>query len=132
MKKLKKAGLVLLVTGYLAAGANHFRVPAFYVQIIPPYFPHPEMLNVIAGCCEITFAILLIFTKTREFAAWGIVFMLIAFIPVHLQMVLDSPYKLGGSIVSPIILWIRLIILQPLLIWWAWWYTDGAWGRKNV
>jgi hypothetical protein len=58
--------------------------------------------------------------------------MLIAFIPVHLQMVLDSPYKLSGSIVSPIILWIRLIVLQPLLIWWAWWYTDGAWGRKNV
>lgn len=132
MKKLKKAGLVLLVIGYLAAGANHFRVPAFYAQIIPPYFPHPEILNIIAGCCEIGLAILLIFTKTREFAAWGIIFMLIAFIPVHLQMVLDSPYKLSGSIVSPIILWIRLIVLQPLLIWWAWWYTDGAWGRKNV
>ena len=132
MKKLKKASLALLVIGYLLAGFNHFRVPAFYIDIIPSYFPHPELLSMIAGCCEIGFAILLIFTKTREFAAWGIVFMLIAFIPVHLQMVLDSPYKLGGAIVSPVILWIRLIILQPLLIWWAWCYTDGKWGRKNV
>src|ERR1700761_9630205 len=124
MLKLKKIGLVLLITGYLLAGLNHFRVPEFYIRIIPHYFPHPEILNVIAGCCEIGFAVLLVFAKTREFAAWGIVFMLIAFIPVHLQMILDSPYKLGHSIGSPAILWIRLIIIQPLLIWWAWWYTE--------
>jgi uncharacterized membrane protein len=132
VKKLKKVSLVLLITGYLAAGVNHFRVPAFYIAIIPPYFPHPKILNTIAGCCEIGFALLLIFTKTREFAAWGIVFMLIAFIPVHMEMVRNIPYKLGDSIVSPLILWIRLVVLQPLLILWAWWYTDGKWGRKNV
>ena len=132
MKKLKKAGLVLLVISYALAGINHFRVPDFYIHIIPPYFPYPNILNIVAGCCEIGFAILLIFAKTREFAAWAIVFMLTAFIPVHLQMVLDLPYKLGGSIVSPVVLWIRLIVLQPLLIWCAWWYTDGPWGLKNV
>ena len=132
MKKLKKISLALLIIGYLVAGANHFRTPAFYIQIIPCYFPHPEVLNVIAGCCEIAFAILLIFAKTREFAAWGIVFMLIAFIPVHFEMVRNTSYKIGDSTVSPLIAWIRLIILQPLLIWWAWLYTDGEWGRKIV
>jgi uncharacterized membrane protein len=124
VKKLKKTGLVLLIIGYLAAGANHFRTPAFYIQIIPCYFPHPKVLNVIAGCCEISFAILLIFAKTREFAAWGIVFMLIAFIPVHFEMVRAAPFRLGNSIVSPFLAWIRSVILQPLLILWAWWYTD--------
>jgi uncharacterized membrane protein len=124
VKKLKKAGLVLLIIGYLAAGLNHFRIPAFYIAIIPPYLPHPEIINIIAGCCEIGFAVLLIFAKTREFAAWGIVFMLIAFIPVHMEMVRNVPYRLNGSTVSPIIAWIRLLVIQPLLIWWAWWYTE--------
>jgi uncharacterized membrane protein len=124
VKKLKKAGLVLLIIGYLAAGVNHFRVPAFYIQIIPPYFPDPQMLNIIAGCCEIGLAILLIFAKTREFAAWGIVFMLIFFIPVHMEMVRNVPYRLSGAAVSPVLAWVRLVVIQPLLIWWAWWYTD--------
>ncbi len=113
---------MLLITGYLAAGVNHFRVPAFYIAIIPLYLPHPEIINVTAGCCEIGFAILLIFAKTREFAAWGIVFMLIAFIPVHIEMV-RAPYSMGGSQVSPLLAWVRLVVIQPLLIWWAWLYT---------
>jgi uncharacterized membrane protein len=123
VKKLKKASLVALVTGYLAAGINHFRVPAFYIAIIPPYLPHPQIVNQIAGCCEIGLALLLIFSKTREFAAWGIVFMLIFFIPVHIEMVRNVPCRLSGAVVSPMFAWIRLIVLQPLLILWAWWYT---------
>ena len=95
-EKVKKAGLVLLIIGYAAAGLNHFRVPAFYIAIIPPYLSHPEIINVIAGCCEIGFALLLICTKTREFAAWGIVFMLIAFIPVHIEMVRNVPLQIIG------------------------------------
>jgi uncharacterized membrane protein len=124
VKKLKKISLVLLIIGYLAAGVNHFRVPAFYIAIIPPYLPHPEIINIVAGCCEIGFAILLIFAKTREFAAWGIVFMLIAFIPVHIEMVRYAPFKVGDSMVSSMVAWVRLVVLQPLLIWWAWWYTE--------
>jgi uncharacterized membrane protein len=124
VKKLKKGSLVLLIIGYLAAGFNHFRVPDFYKAIIPPYLPHPEIINVLAGCCEIGFAILLIFAKTREFAAWGIVFMLIFFIPVHIEMVRNVPYRLSGAVVLPVLAWIRLVVLQPLLIWWAWWYTE--------
>lgn len=116
--------MVLLIIGYLAAGLNHFRVPAFYIAITPHYLPYPGIINIIAGCCEIGFAILLIFAKTREFAAWGIVFMLIAFIPVHIEMVRCTPFRVGESTVSPWIAWVRLVILQPLLIWWAWWYTE--------
>ena len=124
MKKLKKVSLALLIIGYLAAGINHFRAPDFYIAIIPPWLPHAEMINVIAGCCEIGFAILLIFAKTREFAAWGIVFMLIAFLPVHIGMVRNAPFKQGQSMVSPLLAWLRLVVVQPLLIWWAWWYTE--------
>jgi uncharacterized membrane protein len=124
MNKLKNRALIVLITSYLLAGANHFRAPASYIKIIPHYFPHPEILNHLAGFCEMVFAVLLIFPKIRVFAAWSIVFMLIAFLPVHIKMVKDAPLMLGTLKVTPLIAWIRLTVLQPLLIAWAWWYTD--------
>lgn len=116
--------LVILVGGYIIAGANHFYNPPSYWHIIPPYIPYPHTANILAGLCEILFAVMLIFNKTRQLAAWGIILMLIAFIPVHIDMVLRAPFILGGSIVvTPVIAWMRLVVLQPLLIAWAWWYT---------
>lgn len=103
MNKLKKISLVILTVGYLLAGVNHFRARDSYIKMIPPYLPHPEILNLFAGFFEITFAVLLIFRKTRTFAAWGIVFMLIAFLPVHTKMIRDAPFMLGHLYVTPLI-----------------------------
>lgn len=125
MHKLKKLSLIVLIIGYLIAGANHFRSPLSYIKIIPPYFPNPAMLNFAAGLCEIGFAIMFIFPKTRQFAAWGIILMLLAFLPVHIKMVQDAPFMLGTLKVSPLVAWVRLVVLQPLLILWAWWYTKA-------
>jgi uncharacterized membrane protein len=123
MHKLKKTGLVILIIFYLVAGVNHFRDPGSYLKIIPAYLPFPQFLNLLAGFFEISFAVLLIFAKTRAFAAWGIILLLIAFFPVHIRMVGDAPLQLGSLTVTPLLAWIRLIILQPLLILWAWWYV---------
>ncbi|BAU52285.1 hypothetical protein MgSA37_00440 [Mucilaginibacter gotjawali] len=120
-----------MVVGYGAAGLNHFRSPASYIKIIPPYFPHPEILNIAAGNFEIGFAIMLLFTQTRRLAAWGIILMLVAFLPVHIKMVIDAPFMLGDLKVTPFIAWLRLVVLQPVLILWAWWYTDFAVKEKN-
>jgi uncharacterized membrane protein len=124
MNLLKKISLALLVIGYLVAGANHFYNPPSYWHIIPAYIPYPHFVNILAGCFELLFAVMLCFYKTRQLAAWGIILMLIAFIPVHIDMVIRAPFLLGGSIVvTPFIAWIRLVVLQPLLILWAWGYT---------
>ena len=123
MHKLKKTGLVILIVFYFVAGANHFRDPSSYIKIIPGYVPYPQIFNLLAGIFEITFAILLIFVRTRAFAARGIVLLLIAFLPVHIKMIGDAPVQLGSLTVTPLIAWIRLIILQPLLILWVWWYA---------
>ncbi|MDB4903394.1 MAG: DoxX family protein [Mucilaginibacter sp.] len=122
MSKLKNISLVLLVIFYLLAGANHFRDAASYIKIIPNYLLYPTVLNILAGFFEILFAMMLIFYKTRSLAAWGIILMLIAFLPVHISMIGDAPLRLGRIVVTPLMAWIRLIILQPLLILWAWWY----------
>jgi uncharacterized membrane protein len=123
MKLLKKCCLFVLVVGYLLAGANHFRSPASYIHIIPYYIPLPKLMNLLAGFFEILFGLMMIFKRTRFWAARGIILMLIAFVPVHIDMVLRAPFWLGSLYVSPLIAWIRLLVLQPFLILWAWWYT---------
>jgi uncharacterized membrane protein len=123
VNKLKKVSLIILVVFYLAAGANHFRDPESYIKIIPRYFPYPKILNLLAGFFELDFAILLIFNNTRRFAAWGIILLLITFLPTHINMIGTAPIRLGSIVVTPLIAWIRLVVLQPLLILWAWWYT---------
>lgn len=123
MKSLKKVTLVILIIGYLIAGANHFYNPPSYWHIIPAFIPLPHLMNSLAGGFEILFALMMISPKTRQLAVWGIVLMLIAFVPVHIDMVIRAPFMLGGSfVVTPLIAWLRLLVLQPLLIVWAWWY----------
>ncbi|HZX57438.1 MAG TPA: MauE/DoxX family redox-associated membrane protein [Mucilaginibacter sp.] len=119
----KKISLVVLIIFYLVAGINHFRNPNSYYRIIPPYIPYPILVNILAGCFELLFALGLIFSKARRFAAWGIILMLLAFLPVHISMIGDAPLKLGNLLVTPLIAWIRLVALQPFLILWVWWYT---------
>src|SRR5579859_6818119 len=127
MYKLKKGSLIILILFYLVAGSNHFRDPESYIKIIPDYLPFPGILNLMAGFFEVLFAVLLIFNKTRQMAAFGIILMLIAFLPVHISMIAEAPLHLGQIVVTPLIAWIRLVILQPLLILWAWWFSlvDG-------
>ncbi|GAA4923219.1 DoxX family protein [Mucilaginibacter defluvii] len=118
---MKKAPLIIMIIGYLLAGINHFVHPASYIKIIPPYLPMPAVLNILAGAFEVLFALMLIFERTRKLAAHGIILMLIAFLPVHIDMVIHAPLQLGSITVTPLLAWIRLIALQPLLIAWAWW-----------
>jgi uncharacterized membrane protein len=126
MQILKKVSLVVMIIFYLVAGANHFRNPSSYIKIIPSYFPYKPALNLVAGIFELLFGVMLMFNSIRTWAAWGIILMMVAFIPVHVQMVKDAPFLLGDKMmVSPLVAWIRLIVLQPLLILWAWWYTKA-------
>ena len=122
MTTLKKVSTITLILGYVAAGINHFRVPEFYIAIIPQYIPYPQLMNAAAGVFEIIFGLGLIFNTTLKYAAWGIVLMLAAFLPVHTSMITDAPFKVGTATVSPVLAWLRLA-LQPVLMAWAWWHT---------
>jgi uncharacterized membrane protein len=122
MKMLKKVCLIILILAYTCAGFNHFRSPTGYIRIIPHYIPFPVFINALSGILEILFGLLLIFKSTRRYGAIGICLLLIVFLPVHIQMIIDAPFKLGTFTVTPLVAWVRLV-LQPMLILWAWWYV---------
>ncbi|MGI4728012.1 MAG: DoxX family protein [Janthinobacterium lividum] len=121
MSNFKKISLILLVILYLAAGINHFKSAAAYISVIPPYFPAPKLLNTLAGCFELFFGLMLIFKKTRSYAVYGIILMLLVFTTVHIYMIQLAPFKLGSFMVSKAAAWIRLP-LQIVLIAWAYWH----------
>jgi uncharacterized membrane protein len=122
MSRLKLISLLILIVGYTAAGINHFIHPEGYLRIIPNYLPYHHALNILAGVCELAFGLMLIFKDTRKWGAWLLVLLLAAFLPVHITMLLDAPMQLGSLKVTPLIAWIRLL-LQPVLMLWAWWHT---------
>jgi uncharacterized membrane protein len=119
---VKKILLAIMIAFYLFAGVNHFINPHFYDAVIPPYLSDwSAFINIASGCLEIALALLLIPIKTRRLASWGIIIMLIAFIPAHIYFIQKGSFLLGGLVVTPLIAWVRLLVIHPILILWAWW-----------
>lgn len=119
---LKKISLILLIILYAGAGINHFIHPDGYLAIIPPYLPNHLFINVASGTIEIILGSLLIFSKMRKTAVYGIIVLLALFIPAHIYMI-QKGGCMSATICWPLWLaWVRLFPLQFLLMWWAWWH----------
>lgn len=120
-EKINSASLIIQILFYLSAGINHFVNPESYYPLIPGYLSNwQESINIISGFLEITLAVGLAFSSTRKIAGLGIVIMLIAFIPSHVWFITENLESVGPLQVTPLMAWIRLILIHPLLIWWAW------------
>lgn len=112
---MKKLSLYVIVTFYLLAGVNHFLNSHFYEPIMPDYIGFHNRLIYLSGACEILFGLLLLPRYTRKMAALLIVVMLIVFLWLHIQMLIDYWRTMNKN------LWIAIlrIPLQFVLIWWA-------------
>ncbi|ADR20635.1 hypothetical protein MATR_17400 [Marivirga tractuosa] len=118
---LKSKASVRLMTGfYLVAGFNHFLNPDFYISLIPPFFTNPENINVLSGLAEILLATAILFYPSRKYASYGIIAMLIAFIPSHVYFIQIGSCISDGLCVPNWIGWIRLVLIHPALLFWAW------------
>lgn len=121
--KIKRIGLYVMAILYIFAGVNHFVSPESYLKIMPPYFPNQELLNYLAGIAEIVLGAGLFFSGTRKWAAFGIILMLIAFIPVHTYFIQVDSCIPDGICLPSWTGWFRLVIIHPILLLWAYIYT---------
>jgi uncharacterized membrane protein len=119
MGPVKRALKYVLALFFIAAGANHFRDPDFYVRIMPPYLPWHLALVYVSGACELILGILLLVPRARVLSAWGLIALLIAVFPANLHMALNTDLYPN---IPPAVLWVRLPF-QGLLIAWAYWFT---------
>jgi uncharacterized membrane protein len=100
---------------FVVAGTFHFLKPEMYLQVMPPYFPAPEMLVAVSGVAEIAGGIGLLLRPWRRTAGWGLIALLLAVFPANIYM-LQHP---GQFHFAPWILWARLP-LQAVFIAWIW------------
>ena len=106
---------------YLLAGINHFLTPDFYLPLIPPFFSSPEFINWLAGVAELLLGVGVLYLPTRRRAAWGILVLLLCFIPSHVYFIQVGSCIPQGLCVPVWIGWMRLLLIHPLLIYWAVW-----------
>ena len=118
---MKQVARWLMILLYMGAGINHFISAAFYTDIMPPWIPWHLQIVYISGVAEFILGILLIPNKTRRFAAWGIILLLIAVFPANIQMLLNRLHDHHPHT------WVAVarLPLQGVLIWWAWLYTKA-------
>ena len=111
---------IILIVFYAFAGSYHFINPEFYYGLIPEYLPYPKIINYLSGFLEILLAIGVAIPKTRLLAVKGIMTLLILFIPSHVYFIQIGSCVEDAFCVSPWIAWVRLLVVHPLLILWAW------------
>ena len=132
MSRRKTILLYLMSAFYVFAGYNHLVNPEFYLAIMPPNLPEPELLNVVSGLAEIVLGVFLLDARTRALAAWGTIALLVAVFPANVYAATANVGSGGPGTGPGTAGWIRLPF-QIVFIAWAWWYTlpePGAEGRS--
>jgi uncharacterized membrane protein len=119
MTRVKTVSKIILAAFFIASGFGHFFNPDTYLQMMPPYLPWHLFLIYLSGAFEILFGTLLILPKWTKLGAWGIILLLIAFLPIHVYMALNAE---DFAFTPSVFLWLRLP-LQAVLIAWAYWHT---------
>jgi uncharacterized membrane protein len=124
VSRTKRILLYLMGAFYVFAGVNHFRVPDFYVQIMPPYLPWHLELVYLSGIAEIVCGVGVLIPRLRVIAAWATIALLIAIFPANLHVAMNNVPMVGAAEGAGIWNWVRLPF-QLVFIAWAWWYTRG-------
>lgn len=98
-------------------------MPDFYFHLIPDYIPCPEFINLTTGLTEIILGsnLLLGGDYWRSWSALGIVILLFLFIPSHVWLI-QQKGCVGSFCAGLTLAWIRLLIIHPLLIAWAYFH----------
>src|SRR6187402_108288 len=89
MTTIKLIVRVLFAAFFVIAGVTHFTNREFFLSIVPPYLPWPEMLVYVSGVAEIVLGVLLLVPSMMRIAAWGQIALLIAVFPANIHMAMN-------------------------------------------
>lgn len=94
---------------------GHIASPEAYTGLMPSFIPE-YLAHILAAIAEATIGIALIVPKFRKFGGFGLMALMITFLPIHiLDMLKDEPF-IGSKVIAGI-----RIAIQILLIYAGWW-----------
>ena len=117
---LKFITILIMSCFYMNVGVKHFVEPEWFLQIMPPNFPHHYQAVYWSGFFELLFGFLLINPKTRFIAGWGIIFVMITVFPANLYLAVNDGAVMG---ISKELAWVRLPF-QYVFIGLAYWHAQ--------
>ena len=89
------------------AGTMHFVIPRSYEAMMPPYLPAHREAVVVSGLAEIAGGAAVLPRRTRRFARWWLLALLIAVFPANLHMAVN-PEQVRGLDLEKIPRWALL------------------------
>lgn len=119
-----------LAAVFVGSGGLHLLRPDFYMPLMPEPIPAPRFWIIFSGLAEIAGGLGLLQPALRRAAGLGLIFMLLGFFWVHIDMLLDPPI-INGNPLPRWLMWLRLP-LQFVLIAWAGWVADLWLSRPST
>ena len=87
---------VLLAILMISGGIQHFRSPDLYVPFVPSFLPFPFVIIYVTGLFEIVFGLALFSKKWSRLGAWGVLCLMLLFLPLHLWDVFSKTPAIGS------------------------------------
>lgn len=81
---------IALAVFFVVGGSAHFVMPGFYRPMMPPWLPAHSALIAISGVFEILGGMGVLVPRSRRFAAWGLIALLVAVFPANLHVAFDA------------------------------------------
>ena len=121
LKRTKILSIYILALFYMIVGYKHFTNVDFFLVIVPPFLPFPEFIVYLSGIFEIVLGFLIIPSKSRKYAAFGLILLLIAVFPANIYLYTsETAQNLYG--IDKIDALVRLPFQIPLIII-AYWHS---------
>jgi len=106
---------------FTTTGVLHFVIPRSYEAMMPPYLPAHREAVIVSGVAEFLGGAAVGPRRTRRFARWWLLALLVAVFPANVHMAVNPEQVRGLDLdrVPRWALWARLP-LQPLCMLWVW------------
>jgi uncharacterized membrane protein len=114
MKILKLILTYLFGAFMIFGGVNHFLKPDMYMPFFADFLPKAA-LNYASGIAEIIVGILVFIPQYRTWGTWGILILMLLFLPLHIVDVFKDNPAVGSHQIA-----IYRLPVQFLFIAWAW------------
>ena len=85
----------IMASLYIVAGILHFIYPSLYTRIMPAWIPSRKAMVYLSGILEIALGIAMLFSETGRGALYGIMVLLVLFLPIHTHMLRDEKAATG-------------------------------------
>jgi uncharacterized membrane protein len=111
MKKIWLILKVVLAIFLTFGGVQHFISPNNYIPFVPSVLPFTLAIIYLFGLFEILFGLALFFKKLETIGAWGILILMLLFLPIHIWDVFSNTPAMGSHNAALIRLPIQFVLI---------------------